>query len=135
MKVNFGTREICAVDRNLYKVSEELTSTNVLINLDDGSEVIRFEIWQDKATLSFRCHIALINEKLNIRIASHARGFQKAIAIDKAFKNAKISLDPPVKPPEVPTFRYPMLKETLESIAQELGVTRHTIVASGSDPL
>jgi hypothetical protein len=135
MNVKFKEREFNNVNRHEFYVDDVQTSFNVLIDLSDGNQVIQMEVCKNRNDNSYLCWLVIIDAKYNIKLATTSRSFIRAEAIVTAFEKAQISFEPIIQWSPDPKMRFKQIKPMMESIAQELGVERHTIVASGSDPL
>lgn len=138
MEVKFKTREICAVNRDLFHWGDSQTSSNVLFDLEDGAEVVNIEVSKNVNKEDYLCHIVIMNKNYDIRIASNGRGQTKREAITTSFYRAKIAfINPTIEDfneSQLDIYRY-RITPVMEAIAQELGVKRYQIFSAGSEPL
>lgn len=136
MKIKFQQRELCAVDRQDFHWGDSQTSSTILFDLEDGSEIINIEVSRNVNVEDYLCHIVITNKKYDIRIASNARGGTARVAIARAFKVAEIEISGPTLAElnSEPTYQY-KVTPVMEAVAQELGVKRYKIFSAGSEPL
>jgi len=137
ISIQFQERELCAVNRDdFHWGDDQQVAYTVLFDLEDGEEVVSIEFLQNVNDDTYLCHLIIMNERYNVKIASNGRGKTMPEAIATAFPRTKIIVTPTLAElnpnSDIDVYR---VNSVMEAIAQELGVKRYKIFSAGSHPL